>query len=104
MRYAAAIPDADYFDERGIYKEYRPPVQHPAMQQQIGSMNILRKVHNPDNAILISEDGTGSVPTPNFPFTEFPSTEVVIQSQIDSSSISDMLLPRENTNSSSKAF
>ena len=98
MRYAAAIPDADYFDERGIYKEYRPP----AMQQQIGSMNILRKVHNPDNAILISD--TGSVPTPDFPFTEFPSTEVVTQSQIDFSSISDTLLPRENTNSSSKAF
>ena len=112
MRYAAAIPaDADYFDERGVYKEYRPPVQHPAMQQQIGSMNILRKVHNPDNAILISEDGVEiqntststsgpvsvSVPTPDFPFTEFPSTEVVIQSQIDSSSISDTLLPRENT-------
>ena len=99
MRYAAAIPDADYFDERGIYKEYRPPM----MQQQIGSMNILRKVHNPDNAILIS-DGTGSVPTPDFTFTEFPSTEVVTQSQIDFSSISDTLLPRENTNSSSKAF
>ena len=98
MRYAAAIPDADYFDERGIHKEYRPPM----MQQQIGSMNILRKVHN--NAILISEDGTGSIPTPDFPFTEFPSTEVVTQSQIDFSSISDMLLPRENTNSSSKAF
>ena len=98
MRYAAAIPDADYFDERGIHKEYRPPM----MQQQIGSMNILRKVHN--NAILISEDGTGSVPTPDFPFTEFPSTEVVNQSQIDFSSISDTLLPRENTNSSSKAL
>ena len=92
MRYAAAIPDADYFDERGIYKEYRPPMM---MQQQIGSMNILRKVHNPD---------PGSVPTPDFPFTEFPSTEVVTQSQIDFSSISDTLLPRENTNSSSKAF
>ena len=99
MRFAAAVPaEADYFDERGIYKEYRPTM----MQQQIGSMNILRKVHS--NAILISEDGTGSVPTPDFPFTEFPSTEVVIQSQIDSSSISDTLLPRENTNSSSKAF
>ena len=115
MRYVAAIPEADYFDERGIYKEYRPPVQHPAMQQQIGSMNILRKVHNPDNATILSEDGieiststsgsvSVSVPTPDFPFTEFPSTEVVIQSQIDSSSISDTLLPRENTNSSSKAF
>ena len=119
MRYAAAVPvEADYFDERGIYKEYRPPVQHPAMQQQIGSMNILRKVHNPDNAILISEDGVEiqntsistpgpvsvPVPTPDFPFTEFPSTEVVTQSQIDFSSIPDTLLPRENTNSSSKAF
>ena len=99
MRFAAAVPaEADYFDERGIYKEYRPTM----MQQQIGSMNILRKVHN--NAILISEDGTGSVPTPDFPFTEFPSTEVVNQSQIDFSSISDTLLPRENINSSSKAF
>ena len=85
-------------------------------------MNILRKVHNPNspsNAIILSEDGVEiqnntststsdpapvSVPTPDFPFTEFPSTEVVIQSQIDSSSISDTLLPRENTNSSSKAF
>ena len=119
MRYAAAVPvEADYFDERGIYKEYRPPVQHPAMQQQIGSMNILRKVHNPDNAILISENGVEiqntftstsgpvsvSVPTPDFPFAEFPSTEVVIQSQIDFTSISDTLLPRQNTNSSSKAF
>ena len=108
MRFAAAVPaEADYFDERGIYKEYRPTM----MQQQLGSMNILRKVHNPNNATILSEDGTvtstsdsGSVPTPDFPFTEFPSMEVVIQSQIDSSSISDTLLPRENTNSSSKAF
>ena len=110
MRYAAAIPiEADYFDERGIYKEYRPPaVPHPAMQQQIGSMNILRKVHNPSNATILSEDGieistSDPVPTPDFPFTEFLSTEVVIQSQIDFSSISDTLLPRENNNSSSKA-
>ena len=108
MRFAAAVPaEADYFDERGIYKEYKPTM----MQQQIGSMNILRKVHDPNNATILSEDGTeistsdsGSVPTPDFPFIEFPSTEVVVQSQIDSSSISDTLLPRENTNSSSKAF
>ena len=103
MRYTSAVPlQADYFDERGIHKEYRPP----AVQQQQGSMNILRKVHNP-NATILSEDGieiSTSVPTPDFPFTEFPSTEVVIQSQIDFSSISDTLLPRENSNSSSKAF
>ena len=98
MRYAAAIPDADYFDERGIHKEYRLPM----MQQQIGSMNILRKVHNPDN--VTSTSVPGSVPTPDFPFIEFPSTEVVIQSQIDFSSTSDTMLPRENTNSSSRAL
>ena len=103
MRYTSAVPlQADYFDERGIHKEYRPP----AVQQQQGSMNILRKVHNP-NATILSEDGIEiptSVPTPDFPFTEFPSTEVVNQSQIDFSGISDTLLPRENTNSSSRAF
>ena len=43
------------------------------------------------------------VPTPDFPFQEFPLTEVVNQSQIDSSSISDTLDPRENSNSSRKA-
>ena len=118
MRYASAVPlQADYFDERGIYKEYRPPaVQHPAIQH--GNMNILKKVHNPSNAIILSEDGVEiqnntststsdpapvSVPTPDFPFTEFPSTEVVIQSQIDFPSISDTLHLRENNNSSSKA-
>ena len=81
------------------------------MQQQMGSMNILRKVHKPNNATILSEDGIEistsdpvSVPTPDFPFTEFSSTEIVTQSQIDSSSISDMLHLRENTNSSSKAF
>ena len=97
MRYTSAVPlQADYFDERGIHKEYRPPaVQQPAMQQ--GSMNVLRKVHNPNtsnNATILSEDGIEistptsdpvpvSVPTTDFPFTEFPSTEVVNQSQID---------------------
>ena len=103
MRYTSAVPlQADYFNERGIHKEYRPP----AVQQQQGSMNVLRKVHNP-NATILSEDGieiSTSVPTPDFPFTEFPSTEVVNQSQIDFSGISDTLLPRENTNSSSRAF
>ena len=104
MRYTSAVPlQADYFDERGIHKEYRPP----AVQQQQGSMNILRKAHNPNNATILSEDGieiSTSVPTPGFPFTEFPSTEVVIQSQIDFPGTSDTLLPRENINSSSRAF
>ena len=77
---------------------------------QIGSMNILRSIPKND-AILISESGeqiqpigqpkqptgsvTGSVPSSYFPFLEFPLTEVVNQSQIDFSSISDMLDLRE---------
>ena len=119
MNYAAAVP-VEFFDEKGILKEYRPP----PIQQQIGSMNILRKIPDPSNAILISEYGEeilpveqpkqpnnvpsvsdpmpDPVPPPEFPFTEFPSTEVVTQSQIDISSISDTLDLRETSNSSRK--
>ena len=43
------------------------------------------------------------IPTPDFPFQEFPLMEVVTQSQIDSSSISDTLVLRECSNSSRKA-
>ena len=111
MNYAVAVP-ADFFDERGLLKEYRPP----PMQQQIGSMNILRKV--PSNAIRISEDGveiqpntstsvSGSVPDPvpppDFQFLEFLLMEVVNQSQIDFPSISDILDLRESSNSLKEA-
>ena len=87
-------------------------------------MNILRSVPKND-AILISEYGEeilpveqpkqpnnvpsvsdpvpDPVPPPEFPFTEFLSTEVVTQSQIDISSISDTLDPRETSNSLRKA-
>ena len=107
MNYAAVAPvEADFFDERGIQKQYRPP----PMQQQIGSMNILRKVQDTSNCTFISENGvevlhsnSTSVPTSDSPFIEFPLTEVVNQSQIDISSISDTSDPRENTNSSSEA-
>ena len=48
MNYAAAVPEADFFDEKGYPKEYRPL----AAQQQIGSMNVLRMVQilTPNNA------------------------------------------------------
>ena len=103
MNVATAVPqlDAEFFDERELPKIYNlPPVQ------QIGSMNILRKVPTPSNATYISENGVeiqhniftsvsdpvpDPVPSPDFPFLEFPLTEVVNQSQIDSPSISDML-------------
>ena len=105
--------EADFFDEKGLLKEYRPPVQ-----QQTGSMFVLKKIQDPSNAILLSEDGVEiqhnistsvsesvpvPVPSPDFPFQEFPLMEVVSQSQIDFSSISDTSDPRETSNSSRKA-
>ena len=81
MNIASAAPplEADFFDEKGILKEYTPQNQHTG---------------NPDPA---------PIPSPDFPFQEFPLTEIVNQSQIDISSISDTSDPRENSNSSSKA-
>ena len=116
MNIASTLPqtEADFFDEKGVLKEYRPPVQ----QQHTGSMFVLKKIQDPSNAILFSENGLeiqhntstsvpdpdpAPIPSPDFPFQEFPLTEVVTQSQIDSSSISDMSDPRETSNSSRKA-
>ena len=114
MNIASAAPhlQADFFDEKGVLKKYIP--QNQQQYQHTGSMFILKKVQNPSNAILLSEDGveiqhsvpesvTGPVPSPDFPFQEFPLTEVVSQSQIDISSISDTSDPRETSNSSRKA-
>ena len=99
MNFAAATTqlEADFFDERGLPKEYRLP----PMQQQIGSMNVLRKIQS--NATSVSDPVPDPVPTPDFPFPEFQLTEVVTQSQIDSSSISDTLDPRESSFSTKKA-
>ena len=121
MNMAPAVPQlhAEFFDERGLPKIYNNP---PA--PQIGSMKILKKLPQND-AILISEmeeefqpieqpkqpnntpsvSGSvpGSVPPSDFSQIEFPLTEVVNQSQIDSSSISDMLDLAESSNSLRKA-
>ena len=103
MNIASTLPqtEADFFDEKGLLKEYRPPVQHQQQQQyqQIGGMFALRKI--PIIPSSVSE--SVPAPSPDFPFQEFPLTEVVTQSQIDSSSISDMLDPRETSNSLRKA-
>ena len=75
---------------------------------------MLRKFQGKPNDILFSDNGVeiqhsvpGPDPTPilspDFPFQEFPLTEVVRQSQIDISSISDTSDPRETSNSLSKA-
>ena len=114
MNFASTLPqtEAEFFDEKGLLKEYNPQVQQ--QYQHTGSMFILKKIQDPNNAILLSEDGveiqhsvTDPDPTPilspDFPFQEFPLTEVVNQSQIDYYSISDTTDPRECSNSSRKA-
>ena len=114
MNIANAAPQiqADFFDERGVLKEYFP--QNQQQYQHTGSMFVLKKVQDPSNAILLSENGVeiqhsvpesvpDPIPSPDFPFQEFPLTEVVNQSQIDISSISDTSHPRETSNSLRKA-
>ena len=110
MNIASTLPqtEADFFDEKGLPKQYIPQNQHT------GSMYVLRKFQGKPNDILFSDNGVEiqhsvsgpdptPIPTPDFPFQEFPLTEVVKQSQIDISSISDTSDPRETSNSSSKA-
>ena len=106
MNIVTTLPqtEADFFNEK-------PPIQ-------TGSMFVLRKIQDPNNAILLSEDGIeiqpntstsvsesdpDPVPAPDFPFQEFLLTEVINQSQMDYSSISDMAVSRKNSNSSRKA-
>ena len=113
MNIASALPqtEADFFDEKGLPKQYIPQNQ----QQHTGSMYVLKKFQGkPNDDILFSDNGVeiqhsasgpdpAPIPTPDFQFQEFPLTEVVKQSQIDISSISDTSDPRENNNSSRKA-
>ena len=105
MNYVHTAPlpqtEADFFDEKGLLKEYRPPVQQQQQYQQMGGMFALRKI--PIIPGSVSDPAPDPVPTPDFPFQEFPLTEVVNQSQIDSSSISDTLASRECSNSTRKA-
>ena len=105
MNIASTLPqtEADFFDEQGLLKEYRPPVQQQ-QYQQMGGMFVLRKIPITSSVSESASDPVPDpIPTPDFPFQEFPLTEVVTRSQIDSSSISDMLDLRENSNSSRKA-
>ena len=110
MNIASAVSQADFFDEKGVLKEYTPQNQHT------GSMYVLKKFQGkPNDNILFSDNGVeiqhsvsgpdpAPIPTPDFPFQEFPLTEVVNQSQIDYYSISDTPVPRECSNSLRKAI
>ena len=112
MNFASTLPqtEAEFLDEKGLLKEYNPQQQQ---HQHTGSMFVLKKFQgNPSNAILFSDNGVeiqhsdpdpDPIPSPDFPFQEFPLTEVVNQSQIDFCSFSDTLVSRECSNSSRKA-
>ena len=114
MNIASAVSQADFFDEKGVLKEYTPQNQHT------GSMYELKKFQGNPSDILFSDNGVEiqhntptsvsdpdpaptPILTPDFPFQEFPLTEVVKQSQTDYYSISDASNPRETSNSSNKA-
>ena len=118
MNIASTLPhtDADFFDEKGILKEYNPQNR----QQHTGSMYVLKKFQGNPSDILFSANGVEiqhntptsvsdpdpaptPILTPDFPFQEFPLTEVVKQSQTDYYSISDASNLRETSNSSRKA-
>ena len=114
MNIASTLPhtDADFFDEKGILKEYNPQNR----QQHTGNMYVLKKFQGNPSDILFSDNGVEiqhsvsdpdpaptPILTPDFPFQEFPLTEVVKQSQTDYYSISDASNSRETSNSSSKA-
>ena len=115
MNIATTLPqtEAEFFDEKGVLKEYIP--QNQQQYQHTGSMFVLKKFQgNPSNDILFSDNGVeiqhsvsdpdpAPIPSPDFPFQEFPLTEVVNQSQKDSYSISDTLVSRECSNSTKKA-
>ena len=105
MNFASTLPqtEAEFFDEKGLLKEYNPqvPQQQQQQYQQAGGMFALRKI--PIIPSSVSDPAPDPVPTPDFPFQEFLLTEVVNQSQIDSSSISDTLVSRESSNSLRKA-
>ena len=114
MNIATTLPqtEAEFFNEKGLLKEYNP---HQQQHQHTGSMYVFKKFQgNPSNAILFSDNGveiqhsvSGPDPapilSPDFPFQEFPLTEIVSQSQIDISSISDTSDLRESSNSLRKA-
>ena len=118
MNIASTAPQiqADFFNEKGVLKEYRPSVHQQQQQyQHTGSMFVLKKFQgNPSNDILFSDNGVeiqhsvpdpdpAPIPSTDFPFQEFPLTEVVSQSQIDIPSISDTSDPGETSNSLRKA-
>ena len=58
MNFASAVPplEADFFDEKGLLKQYIP--QNQQQYQHTGSMYVLKKFQgNPNDGILFSDNG-----------------------------------------------
>ena len=83
MNIATTLPqtEAEFFDEKGLLKEYNPQQQQ---YQHTGSMFVLKKIQDPNNTILLSEDGVeiqhsvsdpdpAPIPTPDFHSKNFRS-------------------------------
>ena len=88
MNIASAVPqlEADFFNEKGFLKDYTPPVHQQQQQyQHTGGMFALRKI--PISSLTpssisesVPDPDPAPIPSPDFPFQEFPLTEVVSQS------------------------
>ena len=60
MNFANTLPqtEAEFFDEKGLLKEYNPQALQQQQYQHTGSMFVLKKFQgNPSNAILFSDNG-----------------------------------------------
>ena len=73
MNFASTLPqtEADFFDEQGLLKEYRPPVQQQQQQQyqQMGGMFALRKIPIIPSSVSesVPDPAPVPIPTPDFP-------------------------------------
>ena len=74
MNIASTLPqEADFFDETGLLKEFKPPVQQQQQQyQQMGGMFVLKKIPiaslTPGSVSESVPDlASDPVPTPRFP-------------------------------------
>ena len=118
MNIASALPqtEADFFDEKGTSKTIHSSEPTSAYRQYVcikesskGTQVVIfsfQTMVSKSSIILLLQFQIQILLqslSPDFPFQEFPLTEVVNQSQIDYYSISDTSDPRECSNSTKKA-
>ena len=77
MNFASTLPqiEADFFDEKGLLKEYRPPVQQQQQQQQYqqtGGMFVLRKIPIANLTPGSVSDSVSRSSSRSSPYSRFP--------------------------------